>query len=101
MTTIKTTMMAGLALATLAAGLSGADARGFGGGGHGGFGGRGIAVGERYPGGHGGHGGWGHRGGFYGFGYPVGGYVASSYGGVGDCELIFSPRRGRYVRACD
>ena len=101
-------MMASLALAVLAAGVSGAEARG-GHGGRGFGGGRGIAVGEPHPGGFGGHhGGWGHggfhrHGGFHPIGWndPAGGSFMSSYEGYGDCEMIFSPRKGRYVRACD
>ncbi|WP_018261319.1 hypothetical protein [Methylobacterium sp. WSM2598] len=108
MKAIKTMMMASLALATLAAGMSGADARG-GSGGRGFGRGRGIAVGEPHPGGFGGHhGGWGHggfhrHGGFYpiGWGGAAGGYLMSSYGGYGDCEMIFNPLKNRYVRACD
>ena len=102
MTTTRMMMMASLALAALTAGLSGTEARG-------GHGGRGIAVGEPHPGGsRGHHGGWGHgnvhrHGGFHhaGWGYPAGGLFMSSYAGDGDCDMLFSPRKGRSVQACD
>lgn len=74
-TTLRTTILIGLAAATL---IGPAQARGFGGF-HSGFGGRGIAVGERYPGWHD-HGGFGHGWGHRGFGWGIGTIGFGSYG---------------------
>jgi opacity protein-like surface antigen len=52
---------------------------------------------------HGGRGGWheGWRGGYAGYGWRVPGvFVGPTWGYYGGCGWRWSPRWGRYVRAC-